>query len=55
MKTVCKPGMFTLDIRRVFDWEASDYVVNRGYTYCPKHVWKENVRDINLEKGDTNE
>ena len=52
MKTVCTYG--GVDIQRVSDDDASEYIV-RGYTYCPKSVWKENVRDIHLVKGDINQ
>ena len=36
-------------IRRVPDNVAKFLVDNLGYKYCPKSVWKKNIRDINKE------
>lgn len=29
--------------------------LERGYEYCPKHVWIKNVRDIKKKKGEIKE
>ena len=41
MKCIKKHG----EIRRVNDQKAQIFVMERGWTYCPKHEWKEKVRD----------
>lgn len=41
MKTV-KSGT---DVRRVDDHRAA-HLVSQGWQYCPKDVWREQVRDV---------
>jgi len=38
------------EIRRVADEEAAALVKN-GWSYCPKSVWKQKVRDIGDKSG----
>tara|TARA_Y100001938_G_scaffold151084_1_gene245795 strand:+ start:2894 stop:3121 length:228 start_codon:yes stop_codon:yes gene_type:complete len=42
MKTIKKGD----DIKRVSDSEAEHKVKNQGYEYCPKNIWKTNVRNL---------
>lgn len=42
MKTIRKGN----EIKRVSDDDAENRVKNQGYEYCPKNVWKENVRNV---------
>ena len=42
MKTIKKGD----DIKRVSDSEAEHKVKNQGYEYCPKNIWKTNVRNV---------
>lgn len=37
-------------IKRVRDETAFDMVDNKGWNFCPKKEWKENVRDGNKKK-----
>jgi len=47
MKTVKDPSG---KIKRVRDETAFDMVANKGWNFCPKKEWKENVRDGNKKK-----
>jgi len=41
----CIKNIKTGEIRRVYDEVASDRTDEESWVYCPKHKWKENVRD----------
>ena len=47
MKTIQKSDK----IRRVDDETAGIKVRNEGYSFIPKKIWKENVRDINKNEA----
>ena len=42
MKTIRKGD----EIKRASDKDAEYKVKNQGYEYCPKNIWKKNVRSV---------
>ena len=48
MKTLKKGKEY----KRVFDVVAESMVKNQGWEYCPKHEWKEKVRDAKPKKAE---
>ena len=41
----CCQNLNTNEVKRVSDKSAANLVANKNWAYCPKKVWKEQVRD----------